>query len=168
MVPPASRMFGMRPGSRRALSILVAAALAAVVGCSAPTTDKGLPVEALHDAIAASVGDPSTCVLLADRATGRVVYRYGEQFNCLRGAPACDRPGFVTATQALPLATTPGGRAVSCPSNPDGSRMVGWAQGKATSKTRDLVYSAVMEGDRALPGQEISARLDAAFRQAGL
>jgi hypothetical protein len=45
---------------------------------------------------------------------------------------------------------------------------VGWAAGKVASDSRDLVYSAVMEGERALPGQEMKARLDAAFRKAGL
>jgi hypothetical protein len=33
---------------------------------------------------------------------------------------------------------------------------------------RDLIYSAVMEGDRALPGQEMMARLGDAFGSAGL
>jgi hypothetical protein len=144
------------------------AAVWALGGCSGPGADKGLPVDALHDAIAVSVGDPSTCVLLADRLTGKVVYRYGEAFNCVRGVPACDRPGAMSATQALALASTAGGRAASCPSNADGSREVGWAEGRAASKTRDLVYSAMMEGERALPGHEIAARLDEAFRKAGL
>jgi hypothetical protein len=139
--------------------------MALVLGACA-RSGGGLPVDALHDAIAASVGDPTTCVLLADRASGKVIYRYGETFNCVRGLPACDRPGALTATQALTLASA--GRQVSCPSNPDGSRMVGWAEGRAVSRGRDLVYSAMMEGDRALPGHEIAARLDAAFRKAGL
>ncbi len=147
---------------------LVIAIVWALGGCAGPPAEKGLPVDALHDAIAVSVGDPSTCVLLADRVTGKVVYRYGEAFNCVRGVPACDRPGAMSATQALALASIAGGRAVSCPSNADGSREVGWAEGRATSKTRDLVYSAMMEGERALPGHEIAARLDEAFHKAGL
>ncbi len=160
------------PMSRRmTFNSMVSLAIAAawtLGGCSGPGAEKGLPVDALHDAIAVSVGDPSTCVLLADRATGKVVYRYGEAFNCVRGVPACDRPGAMSATQALALASTAGGRAASCPSNADGSREVGWAEGRAASKTRDLVYSAMMEGERALPGHEIAARLDGAFRKAGL
>lgn len=149
------------------VSLAIAAAWA-LGGCSGPAAEKRLPVDALHDAIAVSVGDPSTCVLLADRVTGKVVYRYGEAFNCVRGVPACDRLGAMSATQALALASTAGGRAASCPSNADGSREVGWAEGRATSKTRELIYSAMMEGERALPGHEIAARLDGAFRKAGL
>ncbi len=153
------------------LNAMVSLAIAAggvLSGCSGPAAENGLPVDALHDAIAVSVGDPSTCVLLADRVTGKVVYRYGEAFNCVRGVPACDRPGAMSATQALALASTAAGRAASCPSNADGSRQVGWAEGRAASQTRDLVYSAMMEGERALPGHEIAARLDGAFRRAGL
>jgi hypothetical protein len=56
----------------------------------------------------------------------------------------------------------------SCPSVPDGSRQVGWAEGRVQSAKRGLVYSAVMEGERALPGHEINARLFDAFQRAGL
>ncbi len=152
-------------------SIPVLAALAALsaAGCSAPVTGGGLPVDALDQAIGKVVGDPATCVLLAERSTGKVVYRYGAAFNCVRGAPVCDRPGFMSAAQALALASTPGGRGASCPSSPsDATRMVGWAEGRVSSPTRDLIYSAMMEGDTALPGHEIGSRLEGAFRKAGL
>jgi hypothetical protein len=149
------------------LSLTVIVALA-VAGCSAAPGARNLPSDALHDAIAHAVGDPSTCVLLADRATRKVVYRYGETFNCVRGLPACDRPGTLSATGALALADGASGRAASCPSNADGSRLVGWAEGRANSRSRDLIYSAMMEGDRAMPGHEIAARLDDAFDKAGL
>ena len=46
--------------------------------------------------------------------------------------------------------------------------MVGWAEGKVASRTRDLVYSAMMEGQTALPGHEMNARLYDAFQKAGL
>jgi hypothetical protein len=138
-----------------------------LAGCSAPPGG-GLPEDRLEKAIGAAVGSPETCVLLADRATGHVVYRYGQLFNCQRGLPACDRKGAMSATDALALAAVPGGRGASCPSNDDGSRMVGWAEGRVSSRARDLVYSAVMEGQAALPGHEIAARLDGAFQQAGL
>jgi hypothetical protein len=129
---------------------------------------KSIPAKALDQAIANAIGDPTTCVLLAERSTGKVVYRYGEDFNCIRGLPACDRPGALSATQALAFAKLPQGREASCPSSADGSRMVGWAEGPSGSKTRDLVYSATMEGERALPGHEINARLYDAFQAAGL
>ena len=148
-----------------ALSVATAAALA---GCSGPAAKSDLPTDALDHAIADAIGDPDTCLLLADRATARVLYRYGAPFNCIRGLPACDRPGFLSAKQAVALAATPGGRRASCPSNADGSRTVGWAEGAVTSKKRDLVYSAMMEGQTALPGQEMNARLYDAFQKVGL
>ncbi|HZZ89361.1 MAG TPA: hypothetical protein VFE13_13615 [Caulobacteraceae bacterium] len=122
----------------------------------------------LDNQIAAAIGDPTTCVLLADRATGKVVYQYGVDFNCARGLPACDAPGTLNARSALQYATRPGGRFASCASLPDGSRMVGWAEAAAPSTKRDLIYSAVMEGQRALPGHEMNARLYDAFQKAGL
>jgi hypothetical protein len=152
---------------RRPFFILAALASAVVLnGCEpkGPT----FPGDALDRAIGGSIGDPTTCVILADRLTGKQVYRYGQDFNCVRGLPACDRRGFLSATGALALAQAPEGRYASCPTSPDGSRTVGWAAGKVEGDKRDLVYSAVMEGDRALPGQEMKARLDAAFRKAGL
>jgi hypothetical protein len=128
----------------------------------------GLPGGALDQAIGRAIGDPSTCVLLADASSGKVLYRYGESFNCVRGVPACDRPGFLSATQALALASRPGGRGVSCASVADGSRTVGWAEGTVVGKRAGLIYSAVMEGQTALPGHEMAARLDDAFQQAGM
>jgi len=136
--------------------------------CSRPHAGRGLPSDALDAAIGPAIGDPTTCVLLADPTSGKVVYRYGEQFNCERALPACDRAGTLSARTALAFAATPGGREASCPSSADGSRTVGWAQGRSKSRMGALLYSAVMEGDRALPGHEIAARLAGAFGRAGL
>lgn len=127
-----------------------------------------LPTAALDQAIAQGIGDPDTCVLLADPATGKILYRYGEAFNCVRGLPACDRPGYLTATQALKLSAAAGGRQASCNSIPDGSRTVGWAEGTTTSAKHPLLYSAVMEGQTALPGHEMAARLADAFSGLGI
>lgn len=152
--------------------ILAGAAVLAFTGCGpepkGPAGAGGPTYSMLDEAIQHRIGDPATCVLLADRTTGKVVYRYGQLFNCTRTLPACDRPGSMSATDALALASTPGGRMTSCPSTPDGSRTVGWAEGRANSKSRDLVYSALMEGQTAMPGREIAARLDEAFAKAGL
>ena len=150
----------------RSALILSAAALA--LGACAPPGPKGAPPSRLDTQIAQAVGDPSTCVLLAVAATGQVVYRYGSDFNCDRMLPACDQPGQLNAHTALAFATRPGGRLASCASVPDGSRTVGWAAGPAPSKSRPLIYSAVMEGQRALPGHEMNARLFDAFEAAGL
>jgi hypothetical protein len=157
--------------ARRRSLLLILALLSAcskpAVTSRAPSNDAHLPSTALDQYIAEGIGDPSTCVLLADPATGKVLYRYGEVFNCVRGLPACDRPGDLTATVALKLAT-PAGRAASCASVPDGSRTVGWTEGVAAGTKRPLIYSAVMEGQRALPGREMAARLGDAFSSAGL
>jgi hypothetical protein len=128
----------------------------------------GLPSDALDQAIGGAIGDPTTCVIIAERSSHKVLYTYGQRFNCVRGLPACDRPGYLSAQQALALADTPDGRGASCPSNADQSRSVGWAEGRIASSKRDLIYSAVMEGDRALPGQEMIGRLTDAFSAAGL
>jgi predicted small lipoprotein YifL len=148
---------------RRLAAVLALLALAAC-GPRAPA----FPSEALDQAVEASIGDPSTCVLIVDRATGKTVYSYNGGFDCVRGLPACDRPGFLTATQALAFATLPDGRKTSCNSVADGSRTVGWAAGRVPSAKHDYIYSAVMEGQRALPGQEMAARLDDDFSNAGL
>jgi hypothetical protein len=142
-----------------------ALALLLVLAACAPAGPK-LPTAALDQAIGQAIGDPTTCVIVADRATGRTVYSYNAGFDCTRGLPACDRPGVLTARQALAFAAA--GRDASCNSVPDGSRTVGWAEGRVKSARHDFVYSAVMEGQRALPGHEMSARLDDAFSAAGL
>lgn len=149
-------------------SALILGAAALGLAACAPHGPSGAQPSRLDAQIAQAVGDPSTCVLLADAATGRVVYRYGADFNCDRLLPACDAPGLLNARTALTFATRPGGRLASCASVPDGSRSVGWAEGPAPSKARRLVYSAVMEGQRALPGHEMNARLFDAFQAAGL
>jgi len=140
----------------------------ALAACAKAPAGGGLPSDALDKAIGASIGDPTTCVIIAERSSRKVLYSYGQRFNCVRGLPACDRPGYLTAQQALTLADTSDGRGASCPSNPDHSRNVGWAEGRIAGSKRDLIYSAVMEGDRALPGQEMIARLTDAFSSAGL
>ena len=150
----------------RGAAVLAVSAALALGACAKSGAD--LPGDALDQQIGRAIGDPTTCVIIADRSSHKVLYTYGQKFNCLRGMPACDRPGYLSAQQALSLADTADGRGASCPSNPDASRMVGWAEGRVKSSKRDLVFSAVMEGDRALPGQEMSARLGDAFSAAGL
>lgn len=128
----------------------------------------GLPAEKLDAAIGRSIGDPTTCVLIADRASGKVVYSYGDHFNCVRALPACDRPGALSGREALGLATATGGRGASCQSVADGSRSVGWAEGSIVGSQPSLIYSAVMEGQAALPGIEMNSRLAQAFTTTGV
>jgi hypothetical protein len=158
----------LKPSGRWAIVLALGLAACARPLAGGGAGGGGLPGDALDQAIAGGVGDPTTCVIVAERPTHKVLYRYGQLFNCVRGLPACDRPGFLTAQQALALADTADGRGASCPSNADGSRRVGWAEGRIAGSKRDLIYSAVMEGDRALPGREMIARLNDAFANAGL
>ena len=155
----------MRPGPAYRLAVCFALVACDLAACAPKSAPKG---SALDNQIAAAVGDPSTCVLVADATTGKVVYQYGVAFNCDRALPACDQPGSLSARDALKFATRPNGRLASCPSSADGARNVGWAAGPVPSKTRKLIYSAVMEGERALPGHEMNARLYDAFVAAGM
>src|SRR5579863_2870673 len=136
--------------------------------CACAPRGPRLPSDALDAGIGQEIGDPTTCVIIADRVSGRTLYTYNAGFDCVRGLPACDRPGFLSARQALALAILPGGRETSCNSIPDGSRTVGWAEGKVASRKHDFIYSAVMEGERALPGHEMASRLEEDFADAGL
>jgi hypothetical protein len=137
-----------------------------VVACAPPATR--LPSAKLDSLIGDYIGDPSTCVLIADKASGKVIYTYGDHFNCVRALPACDRSGTLSGRQALALAATPGGRGASCPSVADGSRSVGWAEGAIAGSQPPLLYSAVMEGQTALPGIEMNTRLAQVFLDTGL
>ena len=151
----------------RAACVIAGTLLMLSLGACAPRGAR-LPNDALDAAIGRAIGDPTTCVLLADRATSRVVYTYGDPFNCARGLPACDAPGTLSARKALAFAGKPDGRQASCNSDAAGDRSVGWAEGRVKSGKRDLIYSAMMEGQSALPGMEMATRLDSAFSDAGL
>jgi hypothetical protein len=145
-------------------TVIGAALLLAACAPKAPR----LPSAKLDALIGDYIGDPTTCVLIADKATGKILYTYGDNFNCVRSLPACDRPGTLSGRQALGLATTPGGRGASCASNAAGTRSVGWAEGAVAGSQPPLLYSAVMEGQAALPGIEMNTRLAEVFSQTGL
>ena len=144
---------------------IVAGALV-LAACSKPAPR--LPSARLDTLIGDYIGDPTTCVLIADRASGKVLYTYGDHFNCVRALPACDRTGSLSGRQALGLATATGGRGASCASVADGSRSVGWAEGAVAGSQPPLLYSAVMEGQAALPGIEMNTRLAQVFLETGL
>ena len=133
---------------------------------------KGVDEAALNDAVGKAIGDPSTCVLLLDHS-GKTLWRYGTHMTCARDLPTCGKPGETMTIDDLAKAAAKGDEiAISCPSTPDGLRSVGWASGPVQSAPKahhpPLVFAAVMEGERALPGREITARLNEAFSNAGL
>ena len=145
---------------------------AGVLAACSPDAPKGVDKETLDNAISKAIGDPATCLLIAEQGSGKLVYRYNTHIACDRELPACTATGVTgPATQTpddLLKATLKDGqtRTLSCSSTQDASRGVGWAAGPIPGK--GLVYAAMMEGDRAFPGRMMADRLARAFKDAGL
>lgn len=151
-------------GAATALALPVA--LAAVTACG-PTPPEGVDIERLDAEIGQAIGDPGTCVLIAEREGGDLVHRYGSHRVCGRVLPACEGDATRSADDLLDEVLATGEPvSISCPTAADGSRSVGWAAGPVAGGR--FVYAASMESDRALPGLVISDRLAAAFADAGL
>lgn len=145
--------------------ILASAALVLSLSACGPRLPDGVAKETLDAAVARAIGDPNTCVLIAD-AKGRGVYRYNDHAACNSKLPACDGPETRNAGDLLDATVRDGRtRRLSCNTIADASRGVGWAAGPVPG--RPLVYAAVMEGDRALPGLMMADRLERAFKRAG-
>jgi len=138
----------------------------ALAAC-APSAPKGVDRSALDEAISSAIGDPSTCVMIAERGSGRIVYRYNSNIACARTLPSCEGPAMQTV-EGLAKAVAKDGRprALSCDTLADASRGVGWAAGPL--ERPELVYAAMMEGDRAFPGRMMAERLVRAFAKVGL
>ncbi|MFZ5669021.1 MAG: hypothetical protein ACOY4K_05980 [Pseudomonadota bacterium] len=152
--------------------ILALAAAAGLAACQ-PSGPRGIDNELLTQEVRKAVGDPNTCVYLVEKGGGRTVFQYGEYGTCHRGLPSCEAAGgLLDAAGLARLAAQGDARTTSCDSEPDGASRVGWASGPVTPSPDaaygDLAYAAVMEGPTVLPGREIQARLEAAFRRAGM
>lgn len=151
--------------SRRPPKVVGAALAALSLAACSPTAPPGVDRDALDAAVSKAVGDPNTCVLIARAGSGRTLYRYNSATACAREFAACDGPGLRKLDTLL--ATTAKDRQprqLSCNTEADASRGVGWAAGPIAGT--DLVYAAMMEGDRAFPGRMMADRLDGAFRKA--
>ena len=151
----------------RDIAVLTFVALA--LGACSPGAPKGVDKDTLDAAVSRAIGDPDSCLLIAEQASGKLVYRYNTHTACARPLPAC--AGAATQTQTIEQllkATQKDGqpRTLSCSSTTDASRGVGWASGPIPGK--GLVYAAMMEGDRAFPGRMMADRLAHAFKDAGL
>jgi len=152
------------------LRIVAFLGLLSLTAC-APGLPKGVDEAALTEAVSRAIGDPATCLLIAEKATGKVVYRYNTHTTCARSLPACDAPGQRTIDDLLTATVKDGqSRALSCNTLADASRGVGWASGPIPGEGpgKTLVYAAMMEGDRAFPGRIMAERLSGAFKDAGL
>lgn len=146
----------------RAAGLLLAALLAS--SC-APGAPEGVDKVVLDEAIGKAIGDPGTCVLIAQG--GKTVYRFGSNMVCGRKLPACGGGPAQTTDDLLEMTRvrmTP--ITASCPSNAQGSRLVAWSSGPIEG--HDMAYAAVMEGDQVPPGVVIADKLNAAFKKAGL
>jgi hypothetical protein len=150
---------------RIAVLFLAPAALSA---CS-PGAPKGVDKDVLDAAVSRAIGDPDSCLLIAEQESGKLVYRYNTHTACARALPACTgaTSGLQTVDDLL-QATRKDGQThtLSCSSTADASRGVGWASGPIPGK--GLVYAAMMEGNRAFPGRMMADRLFRAFKDAGL
>jgi hypothetical protein len=166
MTPTRSR----RPLSRLGARLLGALAALSLAACS-PGGPPGVDRDTLDAEVSKAIGDPASCLLMAKAGSGRVIYRYNSATACARELPACSPDGkAVGKTKVGDLlkaaAKDRQPRQLSCDSAPDGSRGVGWAAGPIAGT--ELVYAAVMEGDRSFPGRMMADRLEGAFRRAKL
>ncbi|MET0294752.1 MAG: hypothetical protein ABW042_07000 [Phenylobacterium sp.] len=125
----------------------------------------GVDEARLTDEIGRAIGDPSTCVLIAD-AAGRVVYRFGSHTTCGRKLPGCEGDALRTVDALVKRQAQPGRPAVtaSCRALEPG-RGVAWAAGPVAGRT--LTFAAVMDGPKIPPGLVIRDKLAGAFRRAG-
>lgn len=145
------------------LALLLLSSLA-VAGCG-PKAPAGVDKPVLDAAVSQAVGDPGTCVLIAEAGGGQV-YRFGTHAVCGRKLPACAGQLLQTADDLLDKVAE--GREVdtaSCASVSPGRR-VAWAAGPIQGSA--LVYAAVMEGPNTPPGLVVDDKLQAAFARAGL
>jgi hypothetical protein len=141
-------------------------ALLALAAC-APSAPKGVDKGQLDEAVSRAIGDPNSCLMIAEQASGRIVYRYNTHAACAAAQPSCEGGQPRTVEELVKLTAKDGRpRALSCNTTADASRGVGWAAGPIAGK--GLVYAAMMEGDRAFPGRMMAERLDGAFKDAGL
>ena len=86
---------------------------------------------------------------------------------CGRSLPSCDGASERTVGDLITLTLKDGqSRALSCYTQTDSSRGVGWASGPLPGK--GLVYAAMMEGEQSFPGRMMADRLARAFRSVGL
>ena len=153
--------------SRRPLEAALGAACALSLAACEPSGPPGVDRELLDEAVSRAVGDPNTCVLIARAGSGKLLYRYNTPTVCARELPACTSHDLTRLSKVLDAtARDRQPRALSCNTAADASRGVGWAAGPVEGT--DMVYAALMEGDRAFPGLMMADRLRNAFRKARL
>ncbi|MCA6243672.1 MAG: hypothetical protein IM666_07875 [Phenylobacterium sp.] len=144
------------------------AALAVLAAACSPPLPSGVDSNRLQNAVGDAVGDPNTCVLIAEAGTGRNVWRYGSSRSCGTAWPACSGTEVRTVEQLMKTAGREGAEIwASCPSNADRSRTVAWAAGPVPGRP-GLVFTAVMEGAKTPPGIVLGDKLRGALERGGL
>ena len=153
-----------RPEARGVAALALAAL--ALAAC-APGAPKGVDKDKLDAAVSDAIGDPATCLLIAEKAGGKVVYRYNTATVCARQLPSC-QGAVAWQVKDLLAATVKDGQArtLSCSTTADASRGVSWVSGVLPLK--GLVYAAVMEGTRTFPGRMMADRLEPRLKDLGL
>jgi hypothetical protein len=146
----------------------VLAALILTLAACAPGAPKGVDKEKLDEAVGSAIGDPGTCMVIVEKASGKTVWRYGSRIVCSRELPSCQGSATRTLDELAAAAARGAEETQSCNSVADGSRGVSWVSGGAGDPSRGLAFAVTMESDRALPGREIRLRLEKAFAKAGL
>jgi hypothetical protein len=152
----------------RAAALSSALILAALLAACAPKAPAGVSKDKLDDAVGGAIGDPATCVLIAERPSGKIVYQFNNHIACGRLLPACAGGAARQTVQQLLRATLADGRPrmTSCTWSNDPSKGISWASGPIPGK--NLTYAALMEGQRALPGRMMAERLEDAFKSTGV
>jgi type II secretory pathway pseudopilin PulG len=146
-----------------AVLALVGVALAA---CS-PGAPKGVDKAKLDEAVSDAIGDPASCLMIAERGSGRIVYRYNTATVCDRALPSCEGAGVRKVKDLAELVARDGQpRTLSCNTTADASRGVSWAAGPLPAK--GLAYAAMMEGTRTFPGRMMAERLEPRLHDLGL
>ena len=141
----------------------VALALAAC----APGAPKGVAKDKLDEAVSDAIGDPATCVMMAEAGSGKVLYRYNTATVCDRVLPSCEGAGQRKLKDLLAQVAKDGQRREeSCNTTADASRGVSWLA--APIGRKGVVYAAVMEGTRTFPARMMSDRLEPRLHDLGL
>src|SRR5204863_8353438 len=117
--------YGMAPvqeavAMRRSPPATAAATALLLAACTPSGAPPGVDRDQLDAAISKAIGDPNSCVLIADSRSGRVLYQYNTATACANAWPACDHAGD-TKVKALLEATARDGkpRQLSCDTQPD-------------------------------------------------
>lgn len=157
---------------RTPVTLLALAAASLALAACEPTGPKGIDSDLLTQQVRNAIGDPNTCVLIVEKVSARVVFRFGDYTTCATARPSCNGPGTITTDDLAKLAAAGDARTLSCDAPGEAGDRVGWASGAITptpgKSYGDLAYAANMQGPAVLPGREIKVRLESAFRKAGM